>query len=244
VSEPVPSRAGRLVHDAEVEGRAFYASVFREAPGVAFGDLPLSSKQSFFRQAGHTMGRLHHETRGFAPPHDFRRFHWREDRWVRFPDLIPEREREAWQLYRELHEWTRGLPRDRSVHGLIHGDFTILNLRILPDRITLFDFDSCCEHWYAYEIATFLHYFGGQDPALRRHAYEDVLDGYAAATTLDDGMVASIPLFGKMRLLYSFLVFAEEWGFDGLSPEQESYFALRRRLFTEEPAWPARRGAP
>jgi Ser/Thr protein kinase RdoA (MazF antagonist) len=118
-------------------------------------------------------------------------------------------------------------------------------MRILPERITLFDFDSCCEHWYAYEIATFLHFFGGgQDEATRRQVYEEVLDGYASVAPLDDRTLAAIPLFGKMRLLYSFLVFAEAWGFKGLSPEQETYFAVRRRLFKQDPTWPARGNAP
>jgi hypothetical protein len=41
-----------------------------------------------------------------------------------------------------------------------------------------------------------------------------------------------------MRLLYSFLVFAEEWGFEGLSAPQQAYFAARRRLFGAAPTWP------
>jgi hypothetical protein len=40
---------------------------------------------------------------------------------------------------------------------------------------------------------------------------------------------------------YSFLVFAEAWGFENLSAEQQSYFDFRRRLFRESPIWPAER---
>jgi amicoumacin kinase len=237
VSEPVLSRAARLVHAADVDGETFYACVFEEAPGCPFTELSPDEKRTSLRLAGRAMGRLHAEGQGYAPPGNFQRSPWWEDRWSRFAALVPEREREAWQLFEELQAWTRTLPRDPAVFGLIHGDFTILNMRFLPERVTLFDFDSCGEHWYGYELATFLHYFGGQDAASRRQAYDDVLDGYTETAAPDARTLAALPLFGKMRLLYSFLVFAEEWGFEGLSPEQEAYFALRRRLFGEAPTW-------
>jgi Ser/Thr protein kinase RdoA (MazF antagonist) len=240
VSEPVPSRDGRLLHRTEIEGDVFYACVFREAAGSEFAKLPSAEKREFFRLAGRSMGLLHRVAGRFIPPGGFERPDWRQDRWVRFPELVPVGEREAWRLFRELQEWTHDLPRDRSTFGLIHGDFTILNMRIQSDRITLFDFDSCCEHWYGYEIATFLHYFGGQDDAGRRPAYHEVLEGYGETGSLLEETVASIPMFGKMRLLYSFLVFAETWGFDGLSPEQAEYFAHRRRLFAADATWPPR----
>jgi Ser/Thr protein kinase RdoA (MazF antagonist) len=232
------------VQATDVSGETFYASVFREAPGHEFAELTPSLRQNCLRLAGQTMGRLHREGRRFEPSRAFQRFRWPEDRWTRFPLLIPPREHEAWQLYRELEAWTRSLPRDPSLFGMIHGDFTILNMRILPERVTVFDFDSCCKHWYAYEIATFLHFFGGRDSATRSQVYNDVLDGYADEASIDERMLASIPWFGKMRLLYSFLVFAEVWGFEGLSSEQEEYFEVRRRLFIQDPVWPSRRSGP
>ncbi len=238
VSDPVPSRSGGLVRPLNLNGQTYYASVFREAQGCEFANLPQTARRAFLREAGATMGRLHSEGRRFARPLGFQRFPWSDDRWMHFSTFVPEREREAWQLYRELESWTRELSKDPSLFGLIHGDFTILNMRIDGERITLFDFDSCCENWYGYEIATFLHYFGGLDPAARSEAYQEVLSGYAESAPLDDRMIAAIPLFGKMRLLYSYLVFAETWGFEDLSPEQEGYFALRRRLFSQEPTWP------
>jgi Ser/Thr protein kinase RdoA (MazF antagonist) len=242
VSEPVPSRSERLIHSTEIDGRTFHASVFRAAPGMEFGELSDASRRDFFRTAGRTMGRLHAEGRAFVPSRGFQRFRWQEDRWSRFAELVPETEKEAWRLHDELEEWTAVLPRDRSLFGYIHGDFTIVNMRVAPRHITLFDFDACCEHWYAYEIATFLHYFGGQDAPRRKQAYDCFLEGYAQTGAVDERVLSQVPLFGKMRLLYSFLVFAEAWGFQGLTPEQHSYFERRRRLFGMPPAWPPPEG--
>ena len=67
-----------------------------------------------------------------------------------------------------------------------------------------------------------------------------MLEGYAAESTLDARVTAQIPLFARKRLLFSYLVFAEAWGFAGLSREQERYFEERRRWFTSEPVWPPR----
>jgi Ser/Thr protein kinase RdoA (MazF antagonist) len=161
-------------------------------------------------------------------------------RWDRFAEHVPETEIEAWKLFDELRDWTDQLPTDSSLFGLIHGDFTIANLRIEGPRITLFDFDACCPHWRAYEIAAFLHYFGARDARTRQLAFDHVLQGYDEAHPVSPALIQQIPMFGKMRLLYSFLVFAEEWGWENLAPEQQAYFAVRRGLFASPPTWPSR----
>ncbi len=154
---------------------------------------------------------------------------------------MPKAETEAWGLFNELQPWLAELPTDASAFGLIHGDFTVGNLRINGGEISLFDFDACCEHWYAYEIAAFLHFFGARDPAARQTAYDHFLAGYADARPVTAAMIGQIPLFGKLRLLYSFLVFAQEWGFEDLSEHQQRYFEIRRKLFLAPPTWPGSR---
>ena len=42
----------------------------------------------------------------------------------------------------------------------------------------------------------------------------------------DQQLIHQIPVFAKMRLLYSFLVFAMEWGFEDLSPEHRKAITL------------------
>jgi Ser/Thr protein kinase RdoA (MazF antagonist) len=125
------------------------------------------------------------------------------------------------------------------VFGLIHGDFTIANMRLDGNTITLFDFDTCCAHWRAYEIAVFLHNFSGRQATSRQFVYDAFLEGYGQARPITAPLLEAIPLFGKMRLLYSFLAFAEEWGFDNLNARQHAYFEQRRRLFRSPPIWPS-----
>jgi Ser/Thr protein kinase RdoA (MazF antagonist) len=252
-SQPVASRSGEVIHTAihttanmaahatTAEGVAYSACVFTEARGTSFEESPPADEAAFFRAAGHSMGFLHEALSSFKRPNDFVRHEWTEDRWSRFAKYVPRSEVEAWELFTELRTWTAQLPTDPSLFGLVHGDFTIANIRIEGPRITLFDFDACCEHWRAYEIAAFLHYFGGRDAESRQRAYDNVLEGYAEALPVTSILREQIPLFGKMRLLYSFLVFAEEWGFENLTPNQHAYFDLRRRLFRSPPTWPSRK---
>jgi Ser/Thr protein kinase RdoA (MazF antagonist) len=134
--------------------------------------------------------------------------------------------------------WLDQQPTDSSYFGLIHGDYCIGNLRFKGDEINVFDFDACCRHWYAYDIAIFLHYFGAGKEKARKLAYDNFLEGYAATSRFDRLMQNQIPMFGKMRLLFSYLVFAEKWGFENLEEFQERYFELRRRLFEADPTWP------
>lgn len=239
VALPVPTDGGGSVCSIEHEGERYHGALFEEAPGRPFIEIAADAPppRALIHEIGRTMGKLHRIARDYVRPEGFERFGWIEDRWDRFAVHVPRSEVEAWRMYEELMAWCAAQPRDDRRFGLIHGDFTIVNFRIDGARITLFDFDACCDHWRAYELAIFLHYFGGASRDRRAIIYDALLDGYASETTLDAIMIAQIPLFAKMRLLYSFLVFAEEWGFEGLNEEQERYFALRRSAFTAPSSW-------
>ena len=160
VAQPVPARDGTLFCTAEVDGVEYTACVFEQAPGRAYDDHPDLDPTRFFFNAGRLMAEVHEAGTHYEPSRDFRRFSWREDRWHRFEELVPQREVQAWRLYEELMTWTSSLPTDSAYFGMIHGDFTIANLRIDQGRVTLFDLDSCCQHWHTYEVAMFLHFFG------------------------------------------------------------------------------------
>jgi len=238
VARPIPSRAGRLVESHVDAGESYNACIFEEARGVEFGELKEPDLQELFQTSGKLLGLLHSASREFKPSSEFARFDWQEDRWHNFEKLVPESETAAWQQYVELRDWLKDLPSDENYFGLIHGDYNIANMRFSGCDITLFDFDACCRHWYAYDIALFLHYFGARNEDARKQAYESFLSGYSQTSPLDEAMINQIPLFGKMRLLFSYLVFAEEWGFEDLNENQEKYFELRRRLFAQPPTWP------
>jgi amicoumacin kinase len=244
-SQPVATRDGELVHAAELAGVGYCAVLFEQAPGRPFDARSDFRDEALLRHIGQTMGELHRALRDFAPSPGFTRFDWREDRWRAFPECVPRSEAEAWAAHDRLMAWIESLPAgpagaadDGGAFGFVHGDFTLMNFRVEQGRIGLFDFDACCAHFHAYELATFLHVFGPLPQDARRRVYDAVLDGYSRARPVGVELLRQIPRFGQLRLLYSFLVFAQEWGFDRLSAEQHAYFELRRRLLAGPPVWP------
>lgn len=238
VSKPVKSADDKLIHSFLLNGVNYYACVFEEAKGDEYEKINLKNQDLFFLEAGKTLGKLHKASMSFKPHAGFKRFSLNEEsRWSRFPELIPKKEIEAWNIYEELLERIKCLPNQNEYYGLIHGDFTILNIRIDNEKINIFDFDDCSYHFYAYEISVFLHYFGSKTQDIKERIFSKVLEGYSEYKTIDKGFISQIPDFGIMRLLYSFLVFAEEWGFKKLNQQQQNYFDYRRKLFKEEASW-------
>lgn len=240
-SAPVPTRDGStLLEVSSDSGAVFLAALFTNSPGSDFFAHPPDDLESFVFRVGKTMATLHRELRSFPRPAGFERSHWKQDRWKQFEAVVPRSETSAWDFYLELFDWLNDQPTTQEQFGLIHGDFTVANLRFAPGNIHLFDFDASCDHWYAYELAAFLHLFGINPPEQRRKVYDALLSGYSSITPLPPGVLEQIPIFAKMRLLYSYLMAVLEWGFQNLSEKQEAYFEHRRRLFKQPSVWPER----
>ena len=50
--------------------------------------------------------------------------------------------------------WLDSLPKDDDCYGLIHADIHQGNFFVDEnDNITIFDFDDCHYHWFAYDLA-------------------------------------------------------------------------------------------
>ncbi len=234
---PVPARDGQLSREIELDGRSFTACVFSECPGVSFEQLPPTDLGGFCRNTGRTLGRLHAVLRAYKRPSEFTRLAWIEERWDQFDRVIPESETAAWALYTELRRSWAALE-EPADFGLVHGDFTVRNLHYTNDSVSLFDFDGCCDHWYAYDLACFLHFFSWRPLDQRRIVFGNLLEGYAESCSLSDAMLAQIPVFAKTKLLRGFLVYAIEYGLDNTSSELQRLFESRRRLFPQPPCWP------
>jgi Ser/Thr protein kinase RdoA (MazF antagonist) len=231
VTQPIQSTTGEDVLEFECLDRRLIACAFTECPGNSFQDHP-ADLGTFSFAVGKAMGKLHTALTGFTKPPNFTRMLWHEDRWNRFAQIIPKTESEAWTLHEELQECWKTL--DTSSHfGMIHGDFTIRNLRYDEAQISLFDFDNSCEHWYGYEQACFLHHFVGYSNAQKSLVFDGLIRGYAEEAAVTQAFLEQLPFFAKMKLLRSFLVCAKEWGFVNLTPEQNSVFEMRKRQFKQ-----------
>ena len=205
----VPTKSGELFASTFFNDQEMFLLVFTDCAGVEHSINPDCSDIGFYRCAGRTMGQLHRLLNELQSSQSISRKSWRTDRWPNFSDVVPASERAAWSAFEELRNWWNGLDRIFDSQ-LIHGDFTIRNIRRVAAGISLFDFDGCCEHFRAYEAACFLHHFRNLPAWHLAQVASNFLEGYSETNDLSDEFVESLPLFCKMKLLRSFMVLYEE----------------------------------
>lgn len=227
VSLPLRSSHGRSIETFRVSAVSYFACVFREAPGEPFTFDSHAANLKHFRLRGRTLGRIHTLSKTYTPPRDRRRFRWDEDDCIRnAARYVPESEKAVWAEYRQLTAWLRSYPRTRDSFGLIHGDFGATNYRHQDDHLTIFDFDDCCYHWYAYDLAIVIYPHGWRKEATA--LLNALLEGYAEEAGSPLPAKVDLINFCRLRLLYMFLIHAKKWGFADLSDQQAKWFARKR----------------
>lgn len=232
---PLASSAGRLIEELPLADNLLFACVFEEAKGERFGYGSAKSNREHFRLRGKTLGQLHTLSKAYAPSGSFRRFAWDEDRLLLDMDsFLPESEKIVRRAYEALKERLRGYPKSSETFGLIHGDFGETNYRCHGARLNVFDFDDCCYHWFAYDLAVTIFPHGWRREGLQ--LLDWLLEGYSENIQMDTE-IAQITMLCQWRLIYMFLVYARKWGFANLSGQQAEWFARRRENIARGYTW-------
>jgi Ser/Thr protein kinase RdoA (MazF antagonist) len=153
---------------------------------------------------GRLLGRLHAVARDYEPGHPaWRRPHWDGPLMDQTLGILPPEDDVIRRRYADLLAAIRALPRTPDTYGLIHYDAHEGNFFMDDDgRITLFDFDDCCYHWYTADIAMVIFYKVAVAPDPAAHAAEFLphfLRGYRAEFDLDPAWGERVPLFLKLR---------------------------------------------
>ena len=220
VSPAVRSQYGRLVERVEVEDSYFLVYVFEKArgnpPEIDNGDLGL------FETWGRTLGQMHRRTKTFEPSRNiYRRKHWHEEMTMNLeryiPDSLPLVREKCGAVKKRLQELTQ----DNNEYGLVHGDLHHGNFFVNNGHLTVFDFDDCLYHWFAYDIGIPLFYLL-QDARIKRDDTEYALkfmtaftDGYKRENRLEREWLELLPLFMKVREMELYFILLEldpgEW---------------------------------
>ncbi len=201
----VLERAGRRVHSFG----AWAASMFLEARGE-----PLCAEDwgdQLFVAWGQAIGSFHRLAARYQPALEARRYAWQDDPNLALAARIPRSQLAVQAQAAETLRQLRALPDDPSLCGLIHADAHSGNLRHDREgRLTFFDFDDCCYHWFAYDLATVLFYavlqpwIGDTDEA-RAEAARVFLRGFCAGYTREQPLPGfvfeQLALFLKLREL-------------------------------------------
>lgn len=234
---PLSSSAGRLVEDLRLADNLLFACAFEEAKGERFRYDSVKANKEHFRLRGRILGQIHSLSKAYVPSDSFRRFAWDEDKLlVDINGFLPESEKIVWREYYVLRERLKDYPKASRTYGLIHGDFGETNYRQQGTRLNIFDFDDCCYHWFAYDLAVTIYPHGWRREGLR--LLDWLLEGYSE-TMQSDVTLADLTMFCQWRLIYMFLVYARKWGFEHLSEGQAEWFARKRENIARGYTWPA-----
>jgi Ser/Thr protein kinase RdoA (MazF antagonist) len=227
VSLPSTSANGREVETIQQGNASHFACAFEETVGECFDFGADEANRQHFRLRGRTLGRIHALSKGYTPAKGNRRFRWEEDDLFRNIEIyLPQTEKIVWVEYSLLVERLCTFPQDRDTFGLIHGDFGPTNFRHRNGGLTVFDFDDCCYHWYAYDLAVTIYPHGWRKKA--KELMEALFEGYAEKILSGVHLRNELVQFCRLRQLYMFLNYAKRWGFKNLSNQQASWFAQKR----------------
>ena len=232
---PISSSSGRLVEEISLPNGFLFACVFKQAEGEQFRYDSAKLNKEHFRLRGKTLGQIHALSKTYISSGNFRRFAWDEDRLLLDVErFLPKSEKIVRREYDALKERLRGLPQSKETYGLIHGDFGETNYRYQDSRLNIFDFDDCCYHWFAYDLAVTIYPHGWRKEGLQ--LLDWLLEGYSESMPLNVTL-AEITMFCQWRLIYMFLVYARKWGFKHLSEQQAEWFARKRENIAHGYQW-------
>lgn len=155
ICEPSVSLHGKLMHEFEIEGVTYRASMFRTARGRIKGAEDITPM--YFICVGELLGAIHHvSTNEQEIGMKFKRPDKR-DQFAQYKELsFPVLSAGIRKKIEEIEEKVNALPDELGSYGLCHGDFHANNFFVEGNNVWLFDFDGCAYADYMYDIACFI----------------------------------------------------------------------------------------
>jgi len=107
------------------------------------------------------------------------------------------------EVIMRLKEKFASVALDELDYGVCHGDFHPANYHISEgNEITIFDFDSCCVGYFAYDIATF-YYWIVRTYKNARKIMGAFLRGYQEIRKLSELEIELMPYFGSASFIWT-----------------------------------------
>lgn len=210
-SPPVPSRRGNLVETLRTGTADFYACVFEAAPGAHVEVNSSDWGETLFERWGRALATLHALSGRYAP-RGLRRYRWDEDDvLVHAATYIPPAESAARRALDDVTRRLSEVPAGGGSFGMIHGDFCRVNFNYDGGRITVFDFDDSCYHWFVYDLVCALAPASFRPPEERRAYREWMVRGYRQVLPLDEPWRDHFDLLLRLRHVYLFALHLRNW---------------------------------
>lgn len=200
-AQPLPSAAGNWVETIADARLSFFVTVFKATKGKA-----LSHQEDFTRERmhnwGHFIGSLHTATKDYLPKSAIeQRPAWHQEKLFLAVKRQCGPSHPLKCHFKQLQTWLGDQVYDADCFGLIHADIHHGNFLVdNNDRITVFDFDDCHYHWYAYDLAVaiFNLFLSLRKTCTKQHQSDLrkwLLEGYSATGSLTHVGLKSIDFF-------------------------------------------------
>lgn len=249
VANVISSLNGNLFEEILYHGTTYILCVFEKVKGKLLAEnnyryregVPLSE---YFCSCGKTLGRLHRLSKEYTPTH--RRHSFFEKYSERYLDqIIPDEFPILREKLKILLNQLAVLDRGKAVYGMIHFDFNDGNYSIDFDtgKITVYDFDNSCMGHYLYDLADLwingTGWIQAEPDAEKRKRFMEsyfaaVLKGYRMETTVDEGMLAKLPLFINAVIMENIFDELESMRRNGEDPGEDEEFVYLVRCIEDQ----------
>jgi amicoumacin kinase len=227
VSKPILSKNGSIIEEISINGQKFYATSFKKAEGVpvVVTDKDIWNAKLFY-EWGIIIGKIHKISSLAQERLD--RPVWTENK----PDilnLLPKIKSESiTNRYQKLLTQLNSFRKDPELFGIMHNDLHQGNFFVNNGSITLFDFDECAYHWFAYDLAVSYYHaywqsssFTPENTDFSQSFWEHFLNGYQKEHSLNKEIIQQVPVFLKIREIFLYVLFSEKWDMNCLEEWQD-----------------------
>lgn len=232
VGVPVISDTGLWIEEISIGDTVWMASAFTVAQGEVVQIASAYWNETFFREWGRILARLHRASSTFTASDSARRWHWHEEDLVANAlTYLPADDAISLREFDYLTSFLHSLPINPATYGMTHADFGAQNFHYDPQiGITAFDFGNCCYHWYVCDIAISLSTLRDQGGMTRKHYQEWLLAGYREIFPLDESLCEQLDLFMQWRVFYVYLDRLERFRTSSSPEYQQILRFLRERV--------------
>ncbi|RAL20625.1 hypothetical protein DL240_16470 [Lujinxingia litoralis] len=246
VARPLPWHEDDLIEELVVDGTRYWAMAFELAPGKAVDSRDAEVwNAALFETWGETLALLHLSARDYqVPAGQPRRPRWDEDDLMGPERYLAPADEAVIEACHAIFHALSALPADDADFGLVHNDFHIGNFFVDRGRITLFDFDDACYHWFANDIATALYspcwWSQEGDVAEQRDFARSftgrLLRGYRRHRELPGAWLEALPLLLRYRDALTYTVIHKRMDVSALDARLERELAACRARLLGGPA--------
>lgn len=205
VSFPIADKKGNAIQTISAPEGERYSVLF----SYAGGDSPMAdmtAEQS--RIAGKELAKMHmltvdRQLKNQRSHLDFTAL--LDNSFLKIEPFIDDRKNDLTNLKEvivRLKKKLASVPLNRLDRGICHGDFHPANYHISEgNEITLYDFDSCCVSYFAYDIAAF-YYCIVRSYKNSKKIMGAFLEGYQKIRKMSELEVTLLPYFGAVSFIW------------------------------------------